>query len=164
MPKKTMICRALDGFVTISHSAEAPAEADWNAYCELVRSLGAALRGGMVLVPPTCPGPNASQRKSVTQAWSDAPGARLSVITTSRFHRAIMTALCFFVGDQFRPYGPAEWQKAFGNVAPLVAWPGMLQAFEQDLRELGSLKECIASGIDPGVWARSLQRSATASA
>jgi hypothetical protein len=108
MTKKTMISREVDGFVTISHAPEAPDNSEWASYCELVRKLGSSARGGMVLVPPSCPGPNAMQRKSVTQAWSTARQARLSVVTTSRLHRTIMTALALFVGDQFTAYGPVE--------------------------------------------------------
>jgi hypothetical protein len=156
MTTQTMIFRELDGFITVSHGALPPANSDWDAWCDLVRELRLSLQGAIVMVPPSCPGPNATQRKSLTEVWPKGAQARNSIITTSQLHRALITAMTFFIGNRFTAYAPSDWQKGFGNVAPRPLWGRLLRTFEQDLRELGSLDECLSAGLDPGAWAASL--------
>ena len=158
MSNKTMISRVVDGVIVVSHNTQAPSASDWNEFCVLA---GSAPRGGVVLVPPSCPGPNAGQRKLVTEAWSKNPDAHVSIITTTRVHRIIITAMAYFAGSQFSAYDPSDWQKALANAAPRPAWPELLRILEQDLRELGGLNECVRAGVDPAQWSRSLQLGAS---
>jgi endoglucanase len=101
-------------------------------------------------------GDNLHQIDLSTEVWPKGAQARNSIITTSQLHRALITAMTFFIGNRFTAYAPSDWQKGFGNVAPRPLWGRLLRTFEQDLRELGSLDECLSAGLDPGAWAASL--------
>lgn len=68
---KTMLSELHAGVLLVTHGLDAPTMEDWQAMNAKVAN--PEVIGSLVLVPPSCPGPNAAQRKIGADAWKARP-------------------------------------------------------------------------------------------
>lgn len=152
--EQTMWFAEVRGAIIVCHNEQAPSQPEWDAYHELVASRLELIVGGIVVVHPEHPGPNALQRKLGSEVWGRRPDAGVAVITSSKLHRAIITGFGFFVGKQMQAFAPSAWRTAFRHAgAPPETWSVVSREIGRGLKAMGAVEACKSIGVDPAAWA-----------
>ena len=103
---RTMRWQELGERIVLVHAAITIDDAEWNTYAAL--TLNRRPVGTLVLVPPGCPGPNADQRRSLSDAVKRAGEPPIAIITHSPLHRHMITAMNWLSGGSMRAFSPDE--------------------------------------------------------
>jgi hypothetical protein len=119
----------------VVHASVAPSAADWTA---MLHAMDPRTRAILVLVPPGCPGPSAAQRKETADHWlghGDMPPT--AVVTDSRLHRGIITAINWLVGNGVKAYATPSPEARQHLDATVELWNAVLQQARDVGMQLG---------------------------
>jgi len=117
---------AVQGRVLVTvHAACAPDRGEWASACEAYATW--PFDALLVVPDPGCPGLDAAERRMNTAALGRrSVPARIAVVSTSRAHRVVITALAFFQKNLIGGFAPDDYRLALRHLdVPVDAWDSL---------------------------------------
>lgn len=134
MRGRTLSFSVVARILVIVHGRQAPDVGEWQAMIEAQKHL--PFLGALVVVDSRFPGLSAAQRKAITDAWAERGETPPSaLVTTNRVHRAVVTALNWFLRRSMGSFPPHDALGAIHYVG--VHEAATVEAILERARELG---------------------------
>lgn len=128
---ETFVAKVMGRFVVFVHDKESPPEPDWDKVLDLYRSLP-NLRQMRSIVITEGAAPDAAQRKRLNEVLGGFKYPA-SIVTSSAFVRAVVTALRWFM-PEMSAFAPGDETKMFDHVGASQHEREMLRAGIAELR------------------------------
>lgn len=130
----SMLHEMVGSVMVVVHNLESPPYHEWDPYLRAMESERKAARLDAMIVRSRGGGPNARQRREVTEMWKRVGGnPPIAVVTESTMARGLSAALNFFLPSGIRVYPPSDSTRALED---LKCDPSAVAQIERKISEM----------------------------